>query len=101
MAKPLVLYPPPTDPAAFNAYYRVAHLPLARKIPGVRKIEVSTGKIMTQGPAEYHFVALLSFDSMDALRTSLASPEGQAAAADIANFATGGATLVAFQEEEP
>ena len=43
-------------------------------------------------------MAELYFDSKDALAQALGSPEGQAAAGDVANFATGGATLL-FSDE--
>jgi len=36
---------------------------------------------------------------MGALQAALQSPEGQAAAGDLANFATGGATLVGGEVE--
>ena len=45
-------------------------------------------------PAPFYFLAELSFDDMDALQAALASEEGQAAAADVATFASGGATLM-------
>jgi uncharacterized protein (TIGR02118 family) len=48
------------------------------------------------GPAP-HLVALLSFDSAATLQAGLASPEGQAAGADLANFATGGASMFVYE----
>jgi uncharacterized protein (TIGR02118 family) len=39
-------------------------------------------------------IATLNFDSMADLSAALGSPEGQAAAADLSNFASGGATLL-------
>ena len=44
--------------------------------------------------APYYYIAELSFADADVLKASLGSPEGQAAAGDVANFATGGATLM-------
>ena len=44
--------------------------------------------------APYYYLAELLFDDMEALQAALGSPEGQAAAGDLANFATGGATLM-------
>ena len=102
MAKLLVLYAPPKDPDAFEAHYRNTHLPLARKVPGVKRIEINAGPVLTpNGPAPYHLIGLLSFDSMAELQAGLASPEGQAAAADLANFAGAGVTLLLFEEREP
>ena len=36
MHKLLVLYPEPADRAGFIQYYESTHLPLARKLPGLR-----------------------------------------------------------------
>jgi uncharacterized protein (TIGR02118 family) len=101
MAKLVVLYNPPQDSGAFGSYYIPKHIPLVRKIPGVRKIEVSTGPVVTpDGPSPYHLVAMLSFDSLADLQTGVGSTEGQEAVADLANFATGGATVLIFEHHE-
>ena len=47
-----------------------------------------------QGESPYHLVATLSFASMEALQAAMASPEGQKTAADLANFADGGAEIL-------
>jgi uncharacterized protein (TIGR02118 family) len=47
------------------------------------------------GSAPY-LVAELTFDSMADISAALLSPEGQATAADLPNFATAGATLLLF-----
>ena len=48
------------------------------------------------GDAFYHRVGTLRFDSMDDLQKAVVSPEGQAAAADVMTFATGGVTMLFF-----
>ena len=102
MAKLVALYNPPTDAAAFDAYYVPTHVPLVRKVPGVTRIEVSRGPVTTpMGPAPYHVVGMVSFASMADLHAGLASPEGQAAVADLGNFASGGVTILLFESEEP
>jgi len=45
-------------------------------------------------------VAKQYFDSLDAINVALASPRGQAAAGDLANFAEGGAELYFFDAKE-
>jgi len=100
MAKLIALYKHPKDVSQFDAYYKSTHAPLAKKIPGLRRYEVSTGPVNTpQGPAPYYKVAVLEFDSMEALGKALGSPEGQAAAGDIPKFATGGAELFVMDME--
>lgn len=97
MARIVALYDTPEDPVAFDTYYETKHVEIARKMPGVRSIELSKGQIMTPaGPSSYHRVGTLRFDSWEALQKALASPEGQATAADVMSFATGGVTLLFF-----
>lgn len=96
MAQLLVLYGTPIDPPAFEGYYRQTHLPLAQKIPGVRKITISHGPVQALSGTAPYLVGTLDFDSMADIQAALASPEGQAAAGDLPNFASGGATLLIF-----
>ena len=101
MAQLLVLYKTPKDTAAFDKYYFETHAPIAKAIPGVRKYEVSQGPVNTPaGPADVHLVAILQFDSMAALQQALGSPQGQAAAGDLANFASGGVELLMYDTRE-
>jgi len=100
MAKLVVIYGKPTDAAAFDRHYADIHVPIARQIPGLRDYEVSKGAVMTPaGPAEAHLIATLIFDDMAAIQAAFASPEGQRAAADVQNFATGGAQMLMFETE--
>ena len=95
MATLLVLYNRPADAAAFDSHYLDKHVPLAKKIPGLRRYEISQGPVATpEGPSPYHLVALLTFDSMAAVGAAFASSEGKATAADLANFAQAGVQLL-------
>lgn len=83
------------DPEAFDKYYEEVHLPLAKKMKGLKKWTI--GKVLgTPGdkPAPYYYVADLYAESREAMETILASPEGQAAVADVPNYASGGATFI-------
>jgi uncharacterized protein (TIGR02118 family) len=83
MARLIVLYKTPKDAAAFDKHYFETHVPLAKKIPGLRKYEVSQGPVMTPaGPSGVHLVATLHFDNVAAIQKAFSSAEGQAAAAD-------------------
>ena len=94
MAKVFALYKTPADAAAFDRYYENVHVPIAKKIPGLRAYEVTRGPIgMLGGRSPYHLIAVLTFDSVNAIQVALVSPEGQATAADIGNFATGGVEI--------
>jgi uncharacterized protein (TIGR02118 family) len=101
MARLLVMYKTPRDAAAFDKHYAERHVPLAKKIPGVRKFEMSKGAVATPGgPSAYHLVAILHFDDMAAIQKAFASPEGQAAAADAQALATGGVDFVMFENAD-
>ena len=101
MAKLVAIYKKPADMAAFDAHYFSTHVPLAKKIAGLRRYEVSVGPVATpQGDSPFHLVAILGFDSMNALQQALASPAGKAAAADLANFAQAGVDLIVFDSKE-
>ncbi|GAA4942866.1 uncharacterized protein (TIGR02118 family) [Actinomycetospora succinea] len=88
-----VLYGHPTDPAAFDEYYEKTHAPLAAPIPGVRSFTYRHCASLDGNPPPYYLIAELSFDSMESLQDGMGSAEGQAAAADVPNFASGGATM--------
>jgi uncharacterized protein (TIGR02118 family) len=101
MAKLLALYKNPKDPGAFDKYYSSVHIPLAKKIPGLKKYDISKGTVGTPaGSGGIYLVATLYFDSLDAIKAALASPQGQAVAADLAKFADGGVELYFFDTKE-
>ena len=99
MTQLLVLYNTPTDPAAFDRYYHGTHVPIARRIPGLLSYSISNGPVRALAGTAPYLVATLNFDSMADVNAALASPEGQAAAADVGNFASGGATLLIFDSK--
>ena len=100
MAHLLVLYNTPADAAAFDRYYQQTHIGLAKKMPGLRSYVISKGPVQAPDGTAPHLVALLEFDSMEQLNRALESPEGRAAAADLSNFASGGATLLIYDSKE-
>jgi uncharacterized protein (TIGR02118 family) len=89
------------DAETFDKHYSSVHIPLAKRIPGLKKHDISKGAIATPaGPSGIHLIATLYFDSLDAVKAGLASPQGKAAAGDLANFADGGAELYFFDTKE-
>lgn len=101
MADVVVQYKTPKDAAAFDNYYAATHIPLARKMPGLRKYQVSKGPVGTPaGPSGIHLIATLSFDSVAAIQAAFGSAEGKATAADVPNFASGGADILIFETKD-
>jgi uncharacterized protein (TIGR02118 family) len=90
MARLLVMYKTPKDAQAFDKYYFETHVPIAKKLPGLKKYEVNRGAIGSPaGNSGWHRIAILHFDDMAAIQAAFASPEGQAAVADVQVFAPG------------
>jgi len=101
VARVLVLYHPPTDTAAFDRYYFDTYVPIAKKIPGLQRFTVSRGAVAAMdGSSPYHLVAALQFESMAAIQQGMGTPEGQATVADVPNFATGGVTVLMFEDTQ-
>lgn len=94
------LYHAPANPEAFDAYFVNVHVPLVKRVPGLRAFEVSRGPVMSlQGVSPYHKVAHLRFDTMHSLKAAVVCKEGQEAAADLANFASAGLTVLVYDSE--
>ncbi len=90
-----VLYGHPTDPAEFDRYYYAVHLPLARAMKNLQGWTI--GKLAPPNPGEqlpYYMIVTMLANTRADLDAILASPEGRAAAADVPNFASGGATFM-------
>lgn len=95
MLKITVLYGQPSDPAAFEEHYAKTHIPLAEKIPALKQFEVCRVVATPDGsPPPFYRIAELWFENEADMQTAMASEEGQATNADVANFATGGATVL-------
>jgi len=95
MVKLTVLYGQPTSPDAFEKYYAETHLPLAAKMQGVRRIELSKVTGAADGsPAAFYRLADLYFDDVAHMQRVMSTPEGKATVADLSNFATGGVTTL-------
>jgi uncharacterized protein (TIGR02118 family) len=94
-----VLYGHPKDPAAFDRYYSEFHIPIARRMKGLKGWTIGKCESATAGekPPYYMIVGLYASTRAD-LEAILASPEGQATIADVPNFATGGYTFL-FDDE--
>lgn len=101
MAKLIALYKKPADIAAFDQHYVKTHIPTVKKIPGLKRYEISTSSVDTPGgESPFHLVAVLSFDSKQALMDGLGSSEGKATVADLGNFAQAGVDVLIFESKD-
>lgn len=101
MVKLSVLYGHPKSPEVFERYYWDTHTPIALTVKNVRRFETATVAATTDGsPSPYYRLADLYFDDLASLQAAMTSPEGQAAAQDLPNFATGGVTLLIAEVQD-
>ncbi|MFI7702835.1 EthD family reductase [Nonomuraea sp. NPDC049480] len=78
----LALYETPADPAAFDRHYREVHVPLARRLPGLRRYVIGRDPAAVRGGAPCYLIAELEWDTLEESHAAFASPEGHATAAD-------------------
>lgn len=94
MAKMVVIFKQPADPIEFDHHYFLVHVPLAKRLPGLRAYDVSRGSVMTPtGGPEPYLVATLVFDNRAAILGAFATPEGKACSADRRVLAPNGADV--------
>jgi len=96
MHKIVVLYPPQPDPDAFKAYYVATHIPLARKLPGLLALRYSFDVQAVGGESPYFCIFEAEFSDGAAMGAAMGSPEGQAVAGDVPNFAQIAPTLIHY-----
>ena len=101
MHRVLALYPPPKDPAHFKKYYVERHLPLAAQMPGLLSSRHSFAIEGVGAPAPYFCIWEGEFANEAAMAAATQSEIGQKVAADVANYATGGVTILHFDAAEP
>jgi uncharacterized protein (TIGR02118 family) len=94
----MVLYNHPKDTAAFEKYYAEKHVPLfashAQEI-GVTRAELVKYTATADGKAPTLYrIADLRWDSKAAIDKGIATPGFKAVIGDLANFATGGWTVL-------
>lgn len=101
LVKLIALYRQPEDRDAFDRHYGEVHTPLAEKMPGLKKLEVTriVGDPMG-GASEWYLMAEMYFTDRQTLDAAMASPEGKAAAKDLMGFAGKIVTMVIGEVKE-
>ena len=102
-AKIMVLYPAPSDQAAFEQAYREDHAPLVTPttFPGLTRFVASriTGTA-DGGPAPFARIAELHFPSLQALQAAAGTEPAKRAVAHAVSISSGGPPLFLIAEEE-
>jgi uncharacterized protein (TIGR02118 family) len=98
MVKLVALYRKPADAAAFEQGYFQTHIPLVKKIPKLRRVEISRVTGAPRGEPEYYLIAEMYFDDKAAMDAAMASPENAEAGKNLMGFAKGLVTFVYADE---
>jgi uncharacterized protein (TIGR02118 family) len=102
MVRLMVLYPRLADPVEFERHYFTVHVPIVRRLPGLRRYNVGRRPSRVRGPEPYQFVAELDWEDLDSMERDFASEWGRRAARDVEElerFAPGIQSMV-FELEE-
>jgi uncharacterized protein (TIGR02118 family) len=100
-AKLVVIYPRPTDLAAFEKVYQNEHVPLAvAKLSGKTKMVATKVVGSPQGTPPFYRIAEVYFPSTQALEGCAASEGGQEALAHAVKISSGGPPIFLVAEEE-
>jgi uncharacterized protein (TIGR02118 family) len=101
--KVVVLYPSPTNVAAFERTYTQDHVPMvtAENFKGIRKFVASKIVGTPDGsPAPFYRIAELHFQTMEALQAAAASSSAQQVIAHAISISSGGRPVFLVGEED-
>ncbi|HVL82532.1 MAG TPA: EthD family reductase [Actinomycetota bacterium] len=99
-ARLIAVYRKPDDPDTFDTHYNDVHLPLARTMPGIRKVEVHRARKALIGDDDNYIVTVMHFDDAEALERATSSEEGMAAGKDAYKLSGGTVKLFVAECEE-
>lgn len=97
--KLILLFHSPLPPN-FEQRWSEHFVPLAEKLPGLRRVVVSHTQGGPAGPVEIYLVHELHFDSLEALKAAMLAPEGLAAGQALVKLAGKQATLMFAEHME-
>lgn len=97
MHKLMVVFRPPLDPTAFERRWSEEFVPLAEKMPGLRRVALARAYGGPTGPTDVYLVHEFFFDDAEALHQAMTSAQGQEAGRALMGFAARQVSL-AFAE---
>jgi uncharacterized protein (TIGR02118 family) len=92
-----VIYPRPDDEAAFKSYYEQYHVPLAARLPGLKRMQVAYPEAIS--PSDVFCIFQGYFEDGAAMGSAMQSEIGRQVAADLPNYSPKGAQIVHFPVE--
>ena len=99
-AKIIVLFGMPQDPQLFDELYWKEHVPIAKKMPGLKKYTVHKVAPPPGKAPPYYQIVEMEFENMDALKKATKSAESQESTKHASRIATGGLTFLFVDSKE-
>ena len=100
MAKLIVLYTEPADPVHFDTHFRTVHIPLVRKLPGLRHFSFGPTSALDGDRGAFFWSFVGTFDSREAIVEAFGTPEGQDVVGDIPNYSQAAPVILYLDETE-
>src|SRR5215470_19810554 len=100
MASIIVLFGKPQNPQEFEELYWKEHVPMAKKMPGLKKYTVHKVAPPPGREPPYYQIVEMEFENMDALKKATRSPESQESTSHASKIATGGITFLFVDSKE-
>ncbi|SHH53225.1 EthD family reductase [Virgibacillus chiguensis] len=100
MVKLIALYKRPEDKVSFDEHYQNVHTPITKKIPGLRKMEVTKIVGSPGGESKYYLLCEMYYDDHDALKAAMKTDEAKASGKDLMSFAGDLVTMMIGEEVE-
>ena len=104
MHKLIVIFRPPHDPTIFERRWSDEFVPLAERMPGLRRVSLARAYGGPTGPTDVYLVHEFYFDDSIALQQAMVSAEGQQAGRALMGFAARQVSLTFaehLEEERP
>lgn len=97
MHKLILVFRPPLDPTTFEQRWSEEFVPVAERMPGLRRVALARTYGGPAGPTDVYLIHEFYFDDAEALRRAMLSPEGVEAGRALMGFAARQVSL-AFAE---
>jgi uncharacterized protein (TIGR02118 family) len=98
--KLIILFNQPENPAEFERRWSEEFVPLAERLPGLRRVVVSHTHGGPAGPVPVYLIHELHFETMSALTSAMTSEQGVAAGQCLVRVAKQNATLLFAEHME-
>lgn len=100
MHKLIVLFRATNDPTQLETQWSGRFVPLAERMPGIRRVSVTRIIGGASEAPEFHMIHEFYFDNLDALQKAMASDEGQKAGQALMSFAKDKASILLAEHLE-